>query len=662
MLNSRIGLLRLLVIALVSFCLVKLPLETRLLLQDTISRDLHVQGNGADNYNKIPIQQQETTISKERITPAESRSWKEQRNKHHSQKATIRENKRSGLLSKESHETTSKEAASQSRPASNKKPHDSVPHGRTQEAKSATHRASPSPKAINLDEKQRRRLFWSKVQGLVQSHLAETGAAFSGDTPIDFSTEIQQIVDLYSSNMMAGSASSSGLTNKISTIETQPYQGTQTNDLTYAGGIETKSHLATNFTDEIQDMVNMYLLPPNGSEVALEDNSTLIQPQKQNNNTLLFQKQKDQRLYVFYHIYIPPDPEHALSVIEEQLNQVGSASAVSTSSGPSAQYNSTTVFYNTIGKKVNETFVEQVCQNNNLQCHYLNHYEKGFEFITLQDIQEFCTYTAIHDNHNVVYLHSKGTFHSQKESNVHLRRSMTTATTSNECHTALEQDTCNTCGLIFSAIRSPFYPGNFWAAQCRYIDQLLDPFEFRLKLEKATKRARRLRTRGKLTLHLLPELPSTLGLGRYAAEFWAGSHPSIRPCDVSNPDKHTWKYWKNYDANFNDMDLAPAPREEISQTNLFLPKTTDERLREWFLLAGYIMKWYRLYNQVPSDDSWVWSYFPEGDIWKEAVKQHGRHAVVEVLHKGVLAIQTQQITVVVPKKKRKMRKKQIKKS
>lgn len=58
-----------------------------------------------------------------------------------------------------------------------------------------------------------------------------------------------------------------------------------------------------------------------------------------------------------------------------------------------------------------------------------------------------------------------------------------------------------------------------------------------------------------------------------------------------------------------------------------MAKSSKLRLKEYFLLAGNILKWYEFYNEVPGEFSWVWSWFPDGRKWRNAVRLHGRKAI-----------------------------------
>lgn len=56
---------------------------------------------------------------------------------------------------------------------------------------------------------------------------------------------------------------------------------------------------------------------------------------------------------------------------------------------------------------------------------------------------------------------------------------------------------------------------------------------------------------------------------------------------------------------------------------------TDDglRIREFYFLAGNILKWYMLYGEPPPKNSWVWTHFPDGHLWTNRVSEHGIHAV-----------------------------------
>ena len=57
------------------------------------------------------------------------------------------------------------------------------------------------------------------------------------------------------------------------------------------------------------------------------------------------------------------------------------------------------------------------------------------------------------------------------------------------------------------------------------------------------------------------------------------------------------------------------------------------RLRERFLLGGLLQSWHFLYNETPAESSWIWDWYPDGEEWRQAVKDHGQDALSSVLFK-----------------------------
>jgi len=400
-------------------------------------------------------------------------------------------------------------------------------------------------------------------------------------------------------------------------------------------------------TDEEEEIVE--LESGNENDTAIDKTNEFEGTHESENYHLIYEPRPPNHRVIFYHIYISKNEEGesgnkkinltaaALSIVEEQLFQVGqSATFPPTSSDLTAiPYNKTTVFYNTIGRKIDTSYIDKVCIKNNLQCHHLNHYYGGYEMRTLQDVHNYCLRKPDTQDHLVVYMHNKGSFHIGKRGSTHQRRSMTTAITSDQCYSALQQDQCTLCGLAFSPWKSPFYPGNFWAAQCTYVQKLLDPYSYKNQTFISIGRARKMQERGRVTLSLFPEKPYNLGTGRYAAEFWVGSHPTVRACDVASIAQYG--KFLQHDLSFADMDLQVAPRDNVTTEEYIMkrmPNTTLGQLREYFLEVGYILRWYRLYNQVAPPDSWFWKYMPHGQLWKIAVEKHQRAAIHKMVNYG----------------------------
>ena len=214
---------------------------------------------------------------------------------------------------------------------------------------------------------------------------------------------------------------------------------------------------------------------------------------------------------------------------------------------------------------------------------------------------------------------------------------------------------CNVCGLYLTTDRGLYMSGNIWTADCDYIDRLIEPQQYRIKMEQIAQEAFAQRLTGDVIMTQYPnDEPSYFGVGRYAAEWWIGSHPSLQVCDYSpslerNKSTAAATSTVGYDRTKDFLNfVAETGRERqvaeqqhqpySSVLTIFtknaphfpykLPKpkalktkmTEDPNAmkREFFLLPGLLYRWIHLYQMVPPQDSWVWNHYPEGMWWREA--------------------------------------------
>ena len=204
-------------------------------------------------------------------------------------------------------------------------------------------------------------------------------------------------------------------------------------------------------------------------------------------------------------------------------------------------------------------------------------------------------------------------------------------------------ETCTFCSLFLTAERGIFSAGNFWVASCDYIRHLLPPLEFEGHMERVVKDALYLRLEQKMSMDLHRHWPPSFGIGRYAAETWAGSHPDIVPCDFSRSfEPHVsaadntldFLKWVNETktaaAPASSLKWGMAPKHPFKIPHRGIRASERWRLTEYFLLAGNILRWYDLYDSVPGEFSWVWAYYPDGRKWRNAIRQHGRDALKEL--------------------------------
>ena len=368
-----------------------------------------------------------------------------------------------------------------------------------------------------------------------------------------------------------------------------------------------------------------YLLNENFAPETNETNST-------------FRQHESAPWTVFYHVYMPTG-RNVSHIIEEQLMTLDHSHAAQTLLGP------LTVYYSLVGDgsglwgSNQEDEVARICHRyNSLYCERREQALQGNENSTLASLHDFCVENP---EQAVVYFHSKGSFHDSVE-NEHWRRHLLAAVTSSDCldsisftdsNTAAE---CDVCGLQFYPIWAFFFPGNFFVGRCSYIRKLLHPTDFATGLTNAVNDMFALKKQNLLRTDLYsPKKEGNLGLDRYAWEVWVGSHPSIRPCDLSTTAN--FRHWVQPSQSELDLEWSMAPRQDH---DIWAPwyriqqgkresvlADPSRRMREYFLLAGMLFKSLRLYNETPPENSWIYEWFPDGDVWRQGVKLYGSKVV-----------------------------------
>ncbi|KAL3796945.1 hypothetical protein HJC23_000698 [Cyclotella cryptica] len=365
----------------------------------------------------------------------------------------------------------------------------------------------------------------------------------------------------------------------------------------------------------------------------------------------------DAAFVVFYNLFIPKESkgaEYATLVMKEQLNQVATAlkreDNDSSSRIQKKEYllrkKAAVVYYNLIGKPLRPEKMEEYCAtlHPRLECKMIGYYEEASESVTLQDIHDFCQTDHNHGDDTqsnrdvrVTYIHSKGSYH-HTDVNTNWRRELTNAVLHPQCLSPPD-DRCNVCGTSFFTRFAFMFPGNMWTAKCSYIRRLLPPRdggEYDAKKKESIVEFLKMRLYGRLSTTLLEDRIDYFGLGRYRLEHWIGSHPTIMPCELHRKNI-TLGYMVGGGVNATrDYDWGMGPRREevvpeiISAQNNLQDK--EVAFGEYYLLSGNLIKWFTLYGSdgIPDRDSWVWTFFPAGDRWRELVAKYGQNAVKEV--------------------------------
>jgi len=209
------------------------------------------------------------------------------------------------------------------------------------------------------------------------------------------------------------------------------------------------------------------------------------------------------------------------------------------------------------------------------------HRDVGTEAQALTALHNYCKQ---HPNNNVIYLHSKGSFHNTPE-NEKFRRFLSNAALSDDCRQLPAG--CNICSARFSPLPHPHTPGNMWLARCSYVRHVVAP-----EILEANMASR-------------PGINYCVGKDRYAYEHWVHSHPWAAPCDLS-PDS-LFKYgYDNIPTKYTDNALAMAPRFPLQTYIRKVCKGVglyvEERIEEYNML----------YDQKPRESWWGYTALKYG--------------------------------------------------
>jgi hypothetical protein len=255
---------------------------------------------------------------------------------------------------------------------------------------------------------------------------------------------------------------------------------------------------------------------------------------------------------VFYNIYVNPSDPALISagseIVREQLVQIARSYAATgvrekRKDDPQAQVlrkeDPLEVYYVTIGNAdIHKTVVNSTCEKHSLKCIHLEHYAAADEEKALTALYQFCEdKESRREEHSVIYVHSKGTFHPsvlapEYHGQDEWRRAGTAAATSDLCLQSLASPessppnnltstakSCNACGLLFQPLPALHFPGNFFSAKCSYITQLLAPANFSAVANSEIRDYRLAMTKaGTYNNRFFPWAPNTVGYERYVSE------------------------------------------------------------------------------------------------------------------------------------------------
>ena len=148
-----------------------------------------------------------------------------------------------------------------------------------------------------------------------------------------------------------------------------------------------------------------------------------------------------------------------------------------------------------------------------------------------------------------------------------------------------------------------------WSAQCSYVKKLISPYEIEQKFELAFQT---LPEEVEMKLYDEKIARFSLGRDRYAAEQFVSNHPDLIPCT------NDWSEDPN-----GDFEKFVIKSGNLTLLQSMTEDKNPDHLKEWYLLPGILWRYYVLYNELPSSDSWVWRHYPDGVSWKIAIQQMG---------------------------------------
>lgn len=318
-------------------------------------------------------------------------------------------------------------------------------------------------------------------------------------------------------------------------------------------------------------------------------------------------------LVVFYNIYVGADVNRSMSIIQEQMAALTNSSIFSSIDS---------LRFASIGQPtIAEATMANVCSA--LECVHLGHQEAADEEATLTPLYEYCVQNP---DHRVLYLHTKGSSRDDPGQK-YWRANMMEAVLHADCHSRR----CDACGLQAEVYPWAHYTGNFWTADCSYIHKLLPPASMPAAMQANYEHVAALNATCQLQL-VRPKDSAWYALSRYSLESWIGSHPRARLCDLFRSAGETIR---SRFVAAEELAWAEFPRHNLSSKwNLdyeeraqYSLANEEFRLRDDQWLPGRLVRWSRLYGEFPPPDSWVWSFFPDGDFWQARIAEFGLEVV-----------------------------------
>lgn len=338
---------------------------------------------------------------------------------------------------------------------------------------------------------------------------------------------------------------------------------------------------------------------------------------------------------IFFHISVPSFEEtdafeNFKTSLEKQFTILGKSYVAEMSNMRVPVFYTLSLYSNAFAGNI---VLNMCAKHEKLQCICVDITERDLSGETMDQLYSFCRENVYS---NVIYINndSFGQLGSRFEQEK-LKMQMTRAVTSEQCF-QFSSYQCDTCGLLFHVLYSFFYPGNMFVAQCKYVFKLISPNVFEQKMEQFISMVLLERLRGMIISRLFPDEAKHFGLDFESIQHWVGSHPTIRPCDISGAtrDITTWSMKEQLPFSF-PQHVFGFPGVPFDYNEDLFKEAIEEpsfRMREYHFLPGNILKWLFLYDMVPPQDSWIWKTFPDGSDWRKGFEKYGSGVVSVLTH------------------------------
>jgi hypothetical protein len=305
-------------------------------------------------------------------------------------------------------------------------------------------------------------------------------------------------------------------------------------------------------------------------------------------DVLALSQGSDTLVTVFYNVFFGDDMNLTTSIVQEQLDEVSSNNHLQNAS----------IKFVVIG---NNLFKPRCTKRH---CEVIKSVATGDEDITLQILFDYC---ALHQNEQVIYMHTKGSYHPSTENNLY-RRLLTRSVLSKECilqqnhSTNDNQSLCNVCSARFSPYPHWHAPGNMWRASCSYITNLIPPKDFENKMEQLLDTVK---TQMKKTM----KSAWKVGASRFSSEHWVHTHPDVFPCDVYLGD-FVWGYDHLQQTSSQRMQTLRYQRAPRFPRHKYFKRKLGIHDKSFFSTRSYrLFELKFLYQKLPPNSSWVWNFY-----------------------------------------------------